>query len=318
MGKKAKAKAKPNVFANGTSSPPLESVEDEQTSPSRLPSKKKASTSSLPSKKKLSKKASPSSLPLKKNSSKKALSNMARTVRRSGRLKNLQSAKPNQEVIVEEIDLAGSESEEESLDQQSNLEPFLHQENSEPIVQQLNAEHIVQEVNTEAVVQEANSEPLVQPFNSQPISNQHNLEEKIDFLVQSVEEFKSQVVQGKKRPFPSETQHMELNYRSLYIESQKKVEALTEENHQLSKKLEFACGKVEAYEKMKDVFGNLKDMVLVSQLEKATEAAINFSAQAAVSKLNLPETTINGAAVPADERRTTFGATHKKYVRKKK
>ena len=118
---------------------------------------------------------------------------MARTVRRSGRLKNLQSAKPNQEMIVEKIDLAGSESEEESLDQQSNLEPFLHQENSEPIVQQLNAECIVQEVNTEAVVQEAYSEPLAQLFNSEPISNQHNLEEKIDFLVQSVEEFKSQV-----------------------------------------------------------------------------------------------------------------------------
>lgn len=314
MGRKAtataKAKPKDDIYANGGSNPPLESMNDNQTSPSSLPSKNKASKSSLPSKKKLSKKASPSSLPSKKNSSKKALSNTTTTVRRSGRLRNLQSAKPNQEMIVEEIDLASSESEEESRDQQSN---------SEPMVQQLNAERIVQEANTEAIVQEVNSEPLSQPFNLEPISNQHDLGKKIDFLVQSVEEFRSQVVQGKKRPFPSETQRMELNYRTLYIESQKKVEALTEENHQLSKKLEFATGKVEAYEKMKDVFGNLKDAVLVSQLERATEAAINFSAQAAAaSKLNQPETTINGAAVPAHEQRTTSAATHKKYVRKKK
>lgn len=89
--------------------------------------------------------ASPTGLPLKEKGSK----NIDGVMRRSGRLRNLPSPVPNQQMIVEEIDLAASEQEEE---------------------------------------------PLVEQFNSEPPPpNLQTLESKIDFLVQSVQEFKSQV-----------------------------------------------------------------------------------------------------------------------------
>lgn len=102
-------------------------------------------------------------LPSKKKLSKKASPSMNAFIRRSARLRNLQLSMSNKEKIVEEIDLTNSDQEEVPLVQQSN---------SEPLVEQLN------------------SEPLVRQLNSEPMSNLQNLEEKIDFLVQSVREFK--------------------------------------------------------------------------------------------------------------------------------
>ncbi|KAL3531349.1 hypothetical protein ACH5RR_010671 [Cinchona calisaya] len=272
--KSAKAEERAKANANENFCLPLESMKDEQRSFSSLPSKKK--------------------------SSEKASTSMKAVTRKSGRLRSLRSPMSNQEMMVEEIDLADTDKEEDPLVQQS----------PGPRVQQLNSEPLAQQFN---------SEPLAQQINSEPVSNLQSLEDKIDFLVQSVKEFKSQ---GTKSPFRSETHSMEINYRTLYIDSQKKIEALTEENHQLAKKLEFASGKAEAFEQIKDVFGNLKDMVVMTNMARATEAFINLSSQTAIGKLSLAGvTTAHDAAavtLAANEHNTTSPPTRKKYERKRK
>ncbi|XP_073157562.1 uncharacterized protein [Henckelia pumila] len=68
-----------------------------------------------------------------------------------------------------------------------------------------------------------------------------------------------------------------LNYKSLYVDSQKKVEGLMEENFHISQKLEFALGKIEAYEKMMGVMCASKEVVLFptsSPLKKHAPVAV--------------------------------------------
>ncbi|XP_057949390.1 uncharacterized protein LOC131144642 isoform X2 [Malania oleifera] len=68
-------------------------------------------------------------------------------------------------------------------------------------------------------------------------------------------------------------------YKSLYINSQKKIEALTQENWQLAKKLENAIGKVDVYEKMinelSQMYDKMKDGILVPNMERAAETTPN-------------------------------------------
>ncbi|KAK7378355.1 hypothetical protein VNO80_03794 [Phaseolus coccineus] len=78
-----------------------------------------------------------------------------------------------------------------------------------------------------------------------------------------------------------------IGYKSMYFDSQKKIEALTEENHRLNGKLENALGKIEVYEKeiraLIDVLDKTKDSfkdVMISNLAKSVEAAVNVSTQA--------------------------------------
>ncbi|GFZ04701.1 hypothetical protein Acr_17g0002730 [Actinidia rufa] len=54
------------------------------------------------------------------------------------------------------------------------------------------------------------------------------------------------VEEATKRHIESDSPAANLNYKSMYIDSQKKIEALTSENFELSKKLEVALGKLEA------------------------------------------------------------------------
>ncbi|KAI8000215.1 Kinesin-like protein KIN-13A [Camellia lanceoleosa] len=54
------------------------------------------------------------------------------------------------------------------------------------------------------------------------------------------------LMQAPKRHFQSDSLSADLNYKSLYIDSKKKIVALKNENFELSKKLDVALGKIEA------------------------------------------------------------------------
>ncbi|XP_057780663.1 uncharacterized protein LOC130999177 [Salvia miltiorrhiza] len=101
-------------------------------------------------------------------------------------------------------------------------------------------------------------------------------------LVEDEKEQELEVQQGSDSPQANEGSLEEkvseqedapdISYKSLYIDSQKKIELLIEENYELVRKLEFARGKIAAYEAMKDAVkdavGAQKEFVLVSQLGK--------------------------------------------------
>ncbi|TMW89121.1 hypothetical protein EJD97_017638 [Solanum chilense] len=78
----------------------------------------------------------------------------------------------------------------------------------------------------------------VEPICPEPIMNVSSSEMIVDHLVQT----------RCKRPFPSEAMPTNLNYEILYTNSVKKIEALTEENHQQAQKLHYMFGKVKIYE----------------------------------------------------------------------
>ncbi|KAF2314880.1 hypothetical protein GH714_037037 [Hevea brasiliensis] len=139
------------------------------------------------------------------------------------------------------------------------------------------------------------SEQEVEPSNEElpePTLNGKNLHEKVDYLVQllktqqkTIDAFNSRAT-GKTFCSEEDSGMGDINYKSLYIDCQKKVEALTEENHQLNRKLEFALGKIEVYEKgyhvapevlekLKDLF---KDALWLSSLTRVTEATRNYTA----------------------------------------
>ncbi|XP_073303569.1 uncharacterized protein [Primulina huaijiensis] len=63
----------------------------------------------------------------------------------------------------------------------------------------------------------------------------------------------------------------ELGYKSMYITSQKQIEYLMAENCKLSMKLEFARGKIEAYEKVNDAIRTTKDVILVDSIRGKTQ-----------------------------------------------
>ncbi|XP_045794744.1 uncharacterized protein LOC123889448 isoform X2 [Trifolium pratense] len=86
-----------------------------------------------------------------------------------------------------------------------------------------------------------------------------------------------------------------ISYRSMYIDSQKKLEALANENQLLNEQLENALSKVEMYEKenraLNELYDRLKDTVQqqLSNVAKSTEAATQeidtaYSASAAKRK----------------------------------
>ncbi|KAF3457861.1 hypothetical protein FNV43_RR02521 [Rhamnella rubrinervis] len=126
----------------------------------------------------------------------------------------------------------------------------------------------------------------------EPKSGKTNMEEKLDYIVQMLEtQNNTEGTSNFKDSFPSGDPNT--TYKSLCVESQKRIEALTKENQQLSVKLEVALGKLEVYEKGPLVFSELmeklKDIIVVSSLIKATETAVNISSEAlrnALSSLN--------------------------------
>ncbi|KAH7577533.1 hypothetical protein ACOSP7_001537 [Xanthoceras sorbifolium] len=116
-----------------------------------------------------------------------------------------------------------------------------------------------------------------------------NLGEKINYLVRLLKEQQKTIaaleLMAAKRSVSSEIPcSSQARYKSLYIKSQKKVEALTDENRQLALKLEIAVAKFEGYEKGTRAYSNmvdkLKDIILVANLTQAAQKAVNMSSQA--------------------------------------
>ncbi|KAK8702144.1 hypothetical protein V6N13_020512 [Hibiscus sabdariffa] len=133
----------------------------------------------------------------------------------------------------------------------------------------------------------------------EPIQTQKSLEEKVGYLLQQIEEQRKTIEELNFKVFkffclyvncllqimatrdssPTESSRgADVRYRNLYFESQKKIEFLTNENHQLALKLERALGKLEAYEN--EGLKKMKEMILVTNLTRSTETAVNFSTQA--------------------------------------
>ncbi|MED6135354.1 hypothetical protein PIB30_045683 [Stylosanthes scabra] len=159
------------------------------------------------------------------------------------------------------------------------IEDLSDSEKHEPVTQ---IEQVLSEPEPEP-----ESAPGLQPEPEHAAENSYlkSLGEKIENVLQRIEalenfkemfKFKVDVNAG-----PYEAPSAAINdYPSLYIEAQKKVEALTA-------KLENALGKVEVYEKenrvLIEVLEKMKDALgasTISNLSKATEAAVNASAQA--------------------------------------
>ncbi|THG07876.1 hypothetical protein TEA_009573 [Camellia sinensis var. sinensis] len=134
-------------------------------------------------------------------------------------------------------------------------------------------EPVIEEVNLceseKEDEKEEEHEPHVEENPPESMPAERRLEEKIDYL-------------APKRHFQSDSFSADLNYKSLYIDSQKKIEALKNENFELSKKLDFALGKIEAYgdssRVSSEVLGKLNDMILVSNLVIANNGEPNNTA----------------------------------------
>ncbi|KAK6120086.1 hypothetical protein DH2020_046216 [Rehmannia glutinosa] len=193
-------------------------------------------------------------LPAKKKNSTSTITNMV--VRRSGRLKSpvLPARRRGAKPIVEHVNLDENENQEAPHSEKVNI---------------VNGKNL--------------EEPQVQQVSTLGDLNERSLIEKVNYLVRAVDEFKPKVI-GR----PSEGPSSDFSYKSLYINSQKKVEALMEENYELVRKLEFALGQVAAYERMKDVLSGPKELILVSGVGKSPEATLSLSPQKVQKRIPSP------------------------------
>ncbi|KAK9040904.1 hypothetical protein V6N11_016040 [Hibiscus sabdariffa] len=123
----------------------------------------------------------------------------------------------------------------------------------------------------------------------QPIQTQKSLEEKVEYLLQQIEAQRKIIEELNFKATRDSSPNgspggVDARYRNLFFESQKKIESLTNENHQLALKLERALGKLEAYESgacmISEGLKKMKEMILVTNLTRSTETAVNFSTQA--------------------------------------
>ncbi|MCE3217213.1 hypothetical protein HAX54_011075 [Datura stramonium] len=91
-----------------------------------------------------------------------------------------------------------------------------------------------------------------------------------------------------KRRFAREVTQSDVTYKDLYIDSQKKVEDLSEENYKQAMDLSYRCGQVDAYEY---IIGNLKNVLGFSNTMRVTGADMNLSEVTApdVPSLNASE-----------------------------
>uniref|UniRef100_A0A2P2P1Z2 Uncharacterized protein n=1 Tax=Rhizophora mucronata TaxID=61149 RepID=A0A2P2P1Z2_RHIMU len=187
---------------------------------------------------------------LVKSSSRRKMAISSEGIRRSQRLSNAFIAPQNRDVerVIEEITVTESEKEDDAADKE------------------------LEEINL----------------------NEKNTESKVDYLAKlleaqqkTIDELKSKFnleLATKKAFFCENSGSGDISYKGLYIEAQKRVEALLEANNQLSKKLEHAFGKLEVYEKEtvagSQLLEKLKDLIVYSSLTKATQMAGNTSSEA--------------------------------------
>ncbi|CAI9781165.1 unnamed protein product [Fraxinus pennsylvanica] len=169
------------------------------------------------------------------------------------------------------------------------------------------AEHV------DLVDNEEEEEPNVQEVSAMPIMVERSVEENADRVVRSTDEYKpknGKQVTERLIKCPSAS----MNYKRLYFDSQKKVDFLMEENLQLVKNLEFCRGKIEAYEKMKDVMASPKDVILINNSGKATERTENLLPQMMVG--NCSSLTAVAASDAVDDLKKSV--KQRKYSRKEK
>ncbi|XP_020537421.1 uncharacterized protein LOC105640215 isoform X2 [Jatropha curcas] len=115
--------------------------------------------------------------------------------------------------------------------------------------------------------------------------NEKHLYKKVDYIIRLLEAQQKTIDSLNSRAtektfFSKGPSFGDVKYKSLYIDSQKKIQVLMEENRQLSKKLEYALGKIEVYEKGNDLVSEvlgkfkdeLKDVLLLSSFTRPTEA----------------------------------------------
>ncbi|KAL1550194.1 hypothetical protein AAHA92_18192 [Salvia divinorum] len=193
-------------------------------------------------------------------------------VRRSTRIKSLTPStnSPEVERVLEHVDL---------VEEEKELEPTV-QRGSNPLVEEeKEQEPEVQPVSNLLVEEEKEQEPEVQPGSNPPEGPIRSLEEKLDYLVEAVDYFKSKLHKRVEVTVPSP----DISYKSMYISSQKQIESLMDEQLKLVKKLEFARGKIAAYEEMKVAVGGQKEFVLVSELAKAAGVATGSDVTASLS-----------------------------------
>lgn len=121
---------------------------------------------------------------------------------------------------------------------------------------------------------------------AEPEALQKSLEDRVTSVEEELEELQSTVeeLKSKDSQMPESARAADVSYKSLYFDSQKKIEALTNANHQLALKMEYALGKLEVYEKsvfaLSEGLHKMKDVVLISNLTGVTDTPMNVSPQA--------------------------------------
>ncbi|VVA24419.1 Hypothetical predicted protein [Prunus dulcis] len=163
--------------------------------------------------------------------------------------------------------------------------------------QNQNMEHVIEDT-TVSEGENEDEQPAHKMHGS--TSGEKSLEEKVNYLVQLLDTMNLKA-RNKNSDFCESPASM---YKSLYADSQK-IKALETENHQLSLKLEVALAKLEAYENGTRAFSEmadkLKDLILVSNLAKATETAVNLSSQTARGACSRKKKTALGVVDPQED-----------------
>ncbi|KZV39582.1 hypothetical protein F511_02045 [Dorcoceras hygrometricum] len=164
-------------------------------------------------------------------------------IRRSCRLMNSapRAESAQMKATMGHINFSEGKGEEISLVHQANTVPSLNERvagEELPHVQPVVTAPILNQKTIEAEI------PIPR-VGTVSVVNEKNLVDKFEFLVKVFGEVVSKTDKKVYKALNDDSS-TDLNYKSLYIGSQKKVEGLMEENVHLSRKLEFALGKIEA------------------------------------------------------------------------
>ncbi|XP_011659306.1 uncharacterized protein LOC105436161 isoform X1 [Cucumis sativus] len=198
------------------------------------------------------------------------------SIRRSERIQNSTPRNLKIQNVIEEITLSESDEEDELPTNHEKSLPPLKQEKDSP----------------ELMVKE------------------RKLEGKLDYIVNlfeahghTLDSIKTEVI---KRSFPLETiPTPEMNYKSMYIASQKKIEELAEENRVLTQKLENALDRYEAYKNGNhdafEMLEKLKDVIVIPKGLRVSDS-IQATSQPELEKT----TSLDPGGVPPPSKRKKF------------
>ncbi|XP_058748629.1 uncharacterized protein LOC131621608 [Vicia villosa] len=211
------------------------------------------------------------------------------SVRRSERIKSGVANSPNPKQGAECIvDVTVSDSEVDELETQA--EQVLPR--PKPTDTQIELLQVLPPQNTqvERVLPQPNAQTEQALPESQPDLSEKGLDEKVEYALQEIKAL-HKIIELLKSKVDGNVNSCEapstasFSYRTMYIDSQKKIEALSKENQQLKEELENALGKVEMCEKengvLSELLNKMKDTVnqQLSNVAKTTEAAVFASTQ---------------------------------------